>query len=110
MKEETKHVCEHCGKEFKTSQGLGGHKKTFHSIGLDELNGVLKGEPSPDESSNDLKGYRNSLEQVRKKVESSEEYDDLKGLILAMAIVITLIIFMAKLNIGSDLSDLIKQR
>src|SRR4030042_7076814 len=90
MIEESEHVCERRGKEFKTSQGLGGHKKTFHSIGLDELNGVLEGETSPDESSAKLKGYQDSLEQVRKKVKSSEEYDMYKGFMLTMAIAITL--------------------
>ncbi len=98
MTEKSEHVCERCGKEFKSSQGLGGHKKTFHSIGLDELNGVLEGQASPDEDSAKLKGYQNSLEQVRKKVESSEEYDGVKGSMLGIAILITLIIVANKLS------------
>ncbi len=41
------YVCERCGKEFKTSQGLGCHKKAVPCIGLDELDAMLEGEMSP---------------------------------------------------------------
>jgi hypothetical protein len=95
MIKENKFICERCNKEFKTSQGLGGHKAAFHNVGLDELNSVLKGETSTDEALANLKGYKESLEQVKRNMESCEEYE---GIILTLAILTTLIIFLPKLE------------
>jgi hypothetical protein len=102
MIEEPKHICERCGREFMNSQGLGGHRKTFHSIGLDELNGALEGKTSPDEGSAKLKGYRDSLEKIRKKVESSEEYETYKELMWIVIIFTIIIIFLPKPGNGQE--------
>ncbi len=91
------YVCERCGKTFKTSQGLAGHKKGAHSIGLDELDAVLKGEMSPDEGSAKLKEYRAELDQLGKQAKSEEDYAWVKWALLILAIAATILIFLPRL-------------
>jgi hypothetical protein len=92
------YVCERCGKTFKTSQGLAGHKKGAHSIGLDELDAVLKGEMSPDEGLARLKEYRAELDQQTKQANNREDYAWVKWALLVLAMIATILILFPKLE------------
>ena len=42
MEMEDLYICDFCGEQFKTSQGLGGHKRSVHSISFNELQKLAK--------------------------------------------------------------------